>query len=521
MKLRTIVFSLLAASLAAGASGQKTKTMTVDELRDRIAGGWAGKMIGVSFGAPSEFRAQGKTFEEKLSWTPGGVNNSLGQDDIYVQLSFMMTMDRFGIDAPAEKFAESFATAGYPLWHANAQARKNFFDGIMPPLSGSPEYNLHADDIDFQIEADYIGFICPGMPRTAGALAEKVGHIMNYGDGVYGGVFVGALYTRAFFETDIGRLVDEALLSIPEKSEYAQCIRDVVLLHRRFPDDWREAWKRLEAKWGTCDICGALEPFNIDAKLNGAYIVMGLLYGGGDFGKTMEIALHCGQDSDCNPSNAAAVIGVMKGMRAIPDEWKGGIPAIADSLFIFTGYTFNTAVENTLKYAERLITENGGKVEGGTVTIKLQQPKAPRLEESFPGMIATARIPATDSGAWTFKGKWESGGTRVSDEKGAEAVFTFTGTGVAVQGGWSEDGGKADVFVDGKPSRVIDTWFNQPGGYSLWQTFQLKPGKHTVRIVVSGMKRPESTGTKVGISSGIVFTTGKKSFEGMDVRKME
>ena len=55
--------------------------------------------------------------------------------------------------APAEKSAESFATAGYPLWHANVQARKNFLDGIMPPLSGSPEFNLHADDIDFQMSA--------------------------------------------------------------------------------------------------------------------------------------------------------------------------------------------------------------------------------------------------------------------------------------------------------------------------------------------------------------------------------
>ena len=38
---------------------------------------------------------------------------------------------------------------------------------------------LHADDIDFQIEADYIGFMCPGMPQTANKMADKIGHIMN------------------------------------------------------------------------------------------------------------------------------------------------------------------------------------------------------------------------------------------------------------------------------------------------------------------------------------------------------
>ncbi len=88
------------------------------------------------------------------------------QDDIYVQLTFLMSMDKYGIDAPSKKYQEMFAKAGYPLWHANMQARKNYYDSIFAPLSGSPEYNIHADDIDFQIEADYIGFMCPGMPQN-------------------------------------------------------------------------------------------------------------------------------------------------------------------------------------------------------------------------------------------------------------------------------------------------------------------------------------------------------------------
>ena len=204
----------------------ETVTISVDELRDKIAGGWAGKMIGVAYGAPTEFRWQGKIIDGELDWAPDWAANSFKQDDLYVQLSFMETMDDFGIDAPAEKFAESFATAGYRLWHANVQARKNFFDGIMPPQSGSPEYNLHADDIDFQIEADYIGFMSPGMPATACRIADKIGHIMNYGDGVYGGMFVAALYCEAFFEDDIPTIVDRALHSIPAESDYAKCIRD-------------------------------------------------------------------------------------------------------------------------------------------------------------------------------------------------------------------------------------------------------------------------------------------------------
>ncbi|GAG99882.1 unnamed protein product, partial [marine sediment metagenome] len=289
--------------------------------------------------------ARGETYEQELSWEPGRVANSLRQDDMYVQMSFMMTIDEYGTDAPAEKFAESFANAGYRLWHANVQARKNFWDGIMPPESGSPEYSLHADDIDFQIEADYIGLMCPGMPQTANKFADKVGHIMNYGDGVYGGMFVAGLYTQAYIEDDIQTIVKQALRAIPAESGYAKAIQDVIDLHAKYPKNWRSAWAELEAKWGNVDICGALNPFNIDAKINGAYIVMGLLYGEGDFGKTLEISTRCGQDSDCNPSNAAAVVGVIKGYGNIPEKWTAGIKPLADSTFIFTNYSFNSVVE--------------------------------------------------------------------------------------------------------------------------------------------------------------------------------
>ncbi len=207
-------------------------------------------MIGVTYGAPTEFRAQGKTFEEPINWIPADVKGSKWQDDIYVQLSFLMAMDKYGIDAPAKKFQEIFAKAGFQLWHANVQARKNFYDSIFPPQSGHPDYNIHADDIDFQIEADYIGFMCPGMPQTANKIADKIGHIMNFGDGVYGGIFVGALYSAAYFENDISKIIDQALLSIPAESDYSKIVKDVILLHHHYPADWRGSVGRTRSQMG-------------------------------------------------------------------------------------------------------------------------------------------------------------------------------------------------------------------------------------------------------------------------------
>jgi len=515
----TLFFPLLVVVFVS-CSNQKpvdTRTISTEILKDKIAGGWAGKMIGVTYGAPTEFKAQGKTFEDSIKWTPADVKGSIWQDDIYVQLTFLMTMDRYGIDAPAKKFQELFAKAGYMLWHANVQARKNYYDSIFPPQSGHPDYNLHADDIDFQIEADYIGFMCPGMPATANQIADKIGHIMNYGDGVYGGVFVAALYAEAYFDNDISKIIDKAMLSIPAESDYAKIVKDVILLHQQYPADWRAAWAELEAKWGKVQICGAGTTFNIDAKLNGAYIVMGLLYGEGDPAKTMEVSTRCGQDSDCNPSNAMAVLGVIKGLSGLPAEYQAAVNAIGDSVFVNTDYSFNKAVDKTLEYAQKLTVGNGGETTEKELKIKVQQPQPMALEVAFPKLVFDKKVSVFAAEGWEMKGKWASFGNnqaKYSGTAGDEISFTFEGTGVSLVGNWLKDGGKADVYIDGLFKRTIDCYYNFSGqehwNMNLYHITNLPEGKHTIKLVVKGEKRTESPASNVYISEAVVFKTADK-----------
>jgi hypothetical protein len=407
------------------------------------------------------------------------------------------------------------------------QARKNYYDSIFAPLSGTPEYNIHADDIDFQIEADYIGFMCPGMPRSATLIADKIGRIMNYGEGVYGGIFVAALYSEAYFENDIPKIIDKALLSIPSESDYYKIVKDVIKLHQHYPSDWRAAWKELEEKWGDVDICGAGTPFNIDAKLNGAYIVMGLLYGEGDPMKTLEISTRCGQDSDCNPSNALAVLGVINGFSGLPDYMQDGVKALGDTLFIHTTYSFNSAVASTVKYAYELIQKDGGEVSDKNIKVKIQAPQAPVFENSFPDVVFDRRVSVFDNSGWTFKGKWNpfevtsSGNSKVKQsmvagKAGDELEFTFKGTGVSLVGNWWKDGGKADIYVDGNLHRSIDTYYdfaNQQHTETIWHVMNLQPGEHKVKLIVKGEKRPESAGTNVYITSAVVFRTSSKKNE--------
>lgn len=244
---------------------------------------------------------------------------------------------------------------------------------------------------------------------------------------------------------------------------------------------------------------------------------LGLLYGESDFEKTIEISTRCGQDSDCNPSNAAAVIGVINGLSGIPDIWKSGIEPVADSLFIFTDYSFNSAVENTVKYAKQLILENGGTVTDNEVKIKVQEPVALPLEISFPDVVPDYKVNVFEENGWSWKGNWEvlnKNQARYSDEPGAEAAFTFNGTGVVIRGGWKKDGGKADVYIDGKLHRTVDTYFwwvdQEKNNAFVWHILHLDPGKHTVKIVVKGEKKPESEGSRIYLTGATVFITDMK-----------
>jgi len=353
--------------------------------QDKCKGAWAGQMFGVCFGAPYEFRSNGKPIVEDLrKWNPESIKDALKQDDCYVEMTFLKALVDHGLDISYEEAGKAFAKTEYPLWHANRAGRDNVRNGILPPLSGRPDHNPHADDIDFQIEADLFGILCPGLPQESNRLCEVFGHIMNYGDGVYGGMFVAGMYAAAYFEdSDVRAVVEAGLRCIPEGSLYHRCISDTVRWHEEHPDDWLAAWRKIEEKWQDDVDCAPGDPFNIDAKLNGAYIVMGLLYGGGDMLRTAEIATRCGQDADCNPSNAAGVLGCMKGFSSIGEELVGGIDAIQEETFIHTPYSFRTLLDTCRHVAEQVVARAGGRIVEGAFLVPVQAPEPPKDLEQW------------------------------------------------------------------------------------------------------------------------------------------
>lgn len=417
-----IALALLLASCAAPAP--KEVTLTKDVLMDKIQGGWAGQTIGVVYGAPTEFKHCGTIIPDSqpISWGEGYVKYWWDVkpglfDDVYNDLTFAEAFEDLGLDCTAEQLGMRFAYAPYHLAHANQAGRYNIRHGIMPPESGNWLNNPHADDLDFQIEADFVGLMAPGMVNTALGIADKVGHIMNSGDGFYGGAFVSGLYSAAFVENSPERILDKALSGIPAESTFYQCIDDVRKFYKKYPDDWKQTWFEILKKWGADTGCpkGVFLSFNIDAKINSAYCAIGLLYGHGDFAKSIEIATRCGQDSDCNPATVGGVLGVMYGKSNLPEFWKQPLEEIWDQNFEGTDVSLAKGSQYSFNQALQLIERAGGKVTENTVTIPQQEVEVLPLEQNF---INTYPVYRDQKDAW-MDGEYE---------------FDFSGNGFCIWG---------------------------------------------------------------------------------------
>lgn len=497
------LLTLLLASCAQNDISATYLTLSKSELKDKIMGGWAGQVIGCTYGGPTEFRYLGRMIDDTVS-IPWDENRCLWYyenapglyDDVYMDLTFVDVFEKEGLDAPAVSHAQAFANAEYMLWHANQAARYNILNGILPPASGFWTNNPHSDDIDFQIEADFAGLMSPGMVNTATEICDKIGHIMNYGDGWYGGVYVAAMYSLAFTSTDVDYVVNEALKAIPSESEFYQCISDVIAWHRQYPDDWAKTWAAVQNKWSHDIGCpdGVYRDFDIDAKINAAYIVLGLLYGEGDYSKTLDVSTRCGQDSDCNPASAGGILGTMIGYSNIPGNWKKALGPVEDMDFKYTTMSLNDVYEIGTKHALQIISQNGGKVEDETVSIPVQKVQLVKLEVGFEGHYPKERTAVKkqlDLGKTELLLEFDGNGfvltgAAVKDESLEDAVLELE---------MSIDGGEFEAFT-------MPTNFSKRRHEVAWK-YQLPEGTHSVVIKLLN----PTAGYQVDVNDLIVYSS--------------
>jgi hypothetical protein len=453
-------------------AGEAVRRLPVKEYRDKMKAGWIGQIIGVSWGAPTEFRFRTIMPPEKMPpFSEGLINDGFNQDDLYVEMTFLRSMEQHGFDVSIRQAGIDFANSRYDLWCANAAGRSNLRRGIAPPDSSHPKFHNCAGAIDYQIEADFAGLIAPGMPQVVIGLGEKFGRLMNYGDGVYAGQFMGAMYAEAFFETDPVRLIEAGLRAIPAQSLYAEMVRDMVRWRRENPTSWEKTWALAEKKYNQD------RNYNIsalDVKREGAWVLMGLLYGGGDLDQTMIISCRCGFDSDCNPSSSGGVLCTSRGMSRLPQRYYKRLNEKA--IFSHTAYSFPGLINVCEKLARQALAKAGGRVERNAqgeevFVIPVGTPRPSPFEDlKHPGPIAGSRYAPAEMAQI-------KAGLKYDLEEFAPG-WTLANCGRDMDPGLKNRwGGKSKVFVTHPLDRKT--------GCTLSRTVAIPTGKHTtLRLLV-------------------------------------
>lgn len=281
------------------------------EFGTQIYAGWLSQIIGGAFGTALE----GYT-TENLRNTFGEINRYLRKpntfnDDITYELAFLKAFEKKGYDVRSKDIALEWVGYIPSGWSAEDVALRNIKFGIFPPESGTFN-NPFCEWIGAQMRGAICGMAAPGNPREAARLAWLDGEVSHSGNGIIGEVFNAVITSLAFVYNNVQLITEMAIRMLPPKSEYYSVV-NFAYETALSEGDWKKAWAACEKKY---------ERYNwIHAYPNAAAEIIALMYGGGDFDKTMNIIGEAGQDVDCNAAQIATVIGIAKGLSVLSEKW--------------------------------------------------------------------------------------------------------------------------------------------------------------------------------------------------------
>ena len=318
-----------------------------EQLFEQVYGAWLGRIAGCMLGKPVEgvkdYSKIKKYLEAQGRW-PLSDYFSIQADDILREncgLNYdWKNCSIEGITCGVEDDDTNYTTTGFaiyksygpdftqsdvalfwllniPVLHtytAERVAYRNLLNLITPPISGSYR-NPYREWIGAQIRADFWGYICPGDSTRAAEYAWRDASISHVKNGIYGEMWVAAMLAAAYTTDDIETVIRAGLSEIPSTSRLYQSIELVISQYHKGLS-YEDAVADLRSKWDESsqhDWCHTIS--------NAMIVAIALLWGAGDFTKTLGYAVMAGFDTDCNGATAGSVLGLMLGASALPNNW--------------------------------------------------------------------------------------------------------------------------------------------------------------------------------------------------------
>ena len=199
-------------------------------------------------------------------------------------------------------------------WTAERVAYNNFINGYVPPESAIYK-NPFREWIGAQIRADYFGYINPGNPELAAEMAWRDASISHTKNGIYGAMFVAAMLAVAAETDNFEDIIKGGLAQIPYTSRLYEAVTEVLNGFKNGVSQ-KETFDNIHKKYDEYTGHGMLHTIS-----NAMIVTAALLYGNGDYGKSICMAVETGFDTDCNGATVGSIIGMAKGIDNIPEYW--------------------------------------------------------------------------------------------------------------------------------------------------------------------------------------------------------
>ena len=279
-------------------------------IKDKIYACWLGKNIGGTMGTPFE----GRTELNDIQGFSTPENVVLANDDLDLQLVWLRAIEDYGPYSLNEQIlGEYWISYIPPHWNEYGIGKNNMRAGLLPPMSG--EYNnpwKHSNGA--WIRTEVWACMAPGCPDIAIKYARMDASVDHgAGEGTYAAIFVAAIEAAAFVIHDLRALIDIGLSKIPADCRMARSINLLLDCYDK-GIDWKETRRILVED--SADLGWFQAPANV------AFSMLGLLYGEGDFKKSMILAINCGDDTDCTGATLGSIFGILNGTAGIPEDWK-------------------------------------------------------------------------------------------------------------------------------------------------------------------------------------------------------
>ena len=281
------------------------------EYLDKLHACWLGKNIGGTMGAPYEGT---RHFNDIKGFaTKGG--EPMPNDDLDLQLVWLCALEEVGADRlDTNVLAEYWLDWIPPHWNEYGICKTNLRLGLLPPMSGEVDNEKWKTSNGAWIRSEIWASLAPGVPDVAAKYAT-MDAMVDHGtsEGSCAEIFTASLESLAYVESDVRKLLASALQKIPADSMTAKTVNLVI-------DCYDKGLSYREARDKVVEFNRELGWFQAPGNLG--FVTIGLLYGEGDFKKSLIYAINCGDDTDCTGATVGAVLGIIGGTEAIPEELK-------------------------------------------------------------------------------------------------------------------------------------------------------------------------------------------------------